>query len=77
MPTSAQRIGAMQNRRRAAGLRELRMAILGTCLNAFRRRIALQVAGLDLAGEADALTWIEAVSAFDEAAPTCPGPTPA
>ena len=55
----------MRERRRARGLRELRLVIPDTRLRSVRRRVATEVAALDQASEDDALTWIEAVSEFD------------
>jgi hypothetical protein len=52
-------------RRRALGLRELRLIVPDARSKAVRRRIAKQVAGLDRSRELDALGWIEAVSEFD------------
>ncbi|HEX5321141.1 MAG TPA: hypothetical protein VFW46_18405 [Stellaceae bacterium] len=54
----------MRNRRRAAGLRELRILFA-----AVRKRIAQQVARLDPEDEREAMRWIEAVSEFDVDAP--------
>jgi hypothetical protein len=56
---------AMRHRRRALGLREIRLTTPDARLSAVRRRIAEQVAGLTLQSEAEALAWIEAVSDFD------------
>jgi hypothetical protein len=58
---------AMRHRRRALGLREVRLTIPDPRLPAVRLRVAEQVARLDRADEADALRWIEAVSEFDNA----------
>ena len=55
----------MRERRRARGLRELRLVIPDTRLRSVRRRVATEVAALDQASEGEALTWIEAVSEFD------------
>jgi hypothetical protein len=55
----------MMRRRRARGLRELRLVVADPRSPAVRRRVAKQVAGLDLDRERDALKWIESVSAFD------------
>jgi hypothetical protein len=62
---AADRMKAMRERRRARGLRELRLIVPDPHSRATRRRIAKQVAGLDLAGERGALAWIESVSEFD------------
>jgi hypothetical protein len=55
----------MRARRRARGLRELRLVIPDARSEAIRRRVAIQVARLDRLGETEALGWIEAVSDFD------------
>jgi hypothetical protein len=55
----------MRQRRRARGLRELRLIVADPRSRAVRRRLARQVAGLDPDRERDALKWIEAVSEFD------------
>jgi hypothetical protein len=56
---------AMRERRRAQGLRELRLVVPDPHAAAVRERIARQVASLDQDAEQDALNWIEAVSVFD------------
>ncbi|MBF0332449.1 MAG: DUF3018 family protein [Alphaproteobacteria bacterium] len=58
---------AMRARRRAAGLREVRLVIPDARAETIRRRVAEQVAGLSPAAEREALDWIESVSEFDEA----------
>jgi hypothetical protein len=60
---------AMRVRRQASGLRELRLVVPDARSGAVRRRVAAAVAALDRAAEHDALTWIESVSEFDDAAP--------
>jgi len=55
----------MRERRRKAGLRELRLAVPDARLQSVRRRVADQVARLARGDEDDALRWIEAVSEFD------------
>jgi hypothetical protein len=55
----------MRARRRARGLRELRLVVPDARLPAVRRRVKLQVSGLSREREEDALRWIEAVSEFD------------
>jgi len=65
MATPAERMKMMRRRRRARGLRELRLVVADPRSWAVRRRVAKQVAGLDLDRERDALMWIEAVSEFD------------
>lgn len=56
---------AMRERRRAQGLRELRLVVPDSRSKAVLRRVAKEVAGLDRAAERDAMRWIEAVSEFD------------
>jgi hypothetical protein len=56
----------MRKRRRADGLRELRLLLPDARNASVRQRIAAQSANLDRTREQDALAWIEAVSEFDE-----------
>jgi hypothetical protein len=56
---------AMRERRRARGLRELRIVVPDPRSEVVQRRIAEQAARLDLDDEEEALRWIEAVSEFD------------
>lgn len=65
MALAAERMRAMRERRRARGLRELRLVVPDARSKAVRRRVAREVAGLDQASERAALKWIEAVSEFD------------
>jgi len=65
MANAAQRMKAMRERRRARGLRELRLAVPDARSPAVRRRIAKQVARLDATVELEAMRWIEAVAEFD------------
>ena len=65
MAEPAERMRAMRQRRRARGLRELRLVVPDARSKAVRRRIAEQVAHLDRGDEEEALKWIEAVSEFD------------
>jgi len=65
MAPPAQRMKMMRERRRAQGLRELRLVVPDARSKAVRRRIARQVARLRPESEHDALAWIEAVSEFD------------
>jgi len=65
MVAAAGRMKMMRQRRRARGLRELRLVVADPRSRAVRRRVAKQVAGLDLDRERDALKWIESVSEFD------------
>lgn len=65
MTAPAERMKMMRQRRRARGLRELRLVVADARSRAVRRRIARHVAALDPDRERDALRWIEAVSEFD------------
>jgi hypothetical protein len=65
MALAAERMKAMRDRRRARGLRELRLIVPDARSKAVQRRVAKEVASLDQARELDALSWIEAVSEFD------------
>jgi len=65
MAHAAERMRAMRERRRAQGLRELRLVVPDPRSKGVLRRIAKQVAGLDQDAEQDAMRWIEAVSEFD------------
>ena len=65
MSLVAERMKAMRERRRARGLRELRLVVPDARSRAVRRRVAKAVAGLDRKRELEALGWIEAVSEFD------------
>ena len=55
----------MRERRRARGLRELRLVVPDARSKAVRRRVAKQVAGLDRSRELEAILWAESVSEFD------------
>jgi hypothetical protein len=65
MALSAERMKAMRERRRARGLRELRLVVPDARSKAVRKRIAKQVAGLDRSLELAAMRWTESVSEFD------------
>jgi hypothetical protein len=65
MAAPAERMKMMRERRRARGLRELRLVVADPRSRAVRRRVAKQVAGLGQERERDVLRWIEAVSEFD------------
>ena len=65
MTAPAERMKVMRQRRRARGLRELRLVVADPRSRAVRRRVAKQVASLDPDRERDALQWIESVSEFD------------
>jgi hypothetical protein len=62
MALAADRMKAMRERRRAPGLRELRLIVPDARSKAVRRRIAKEVAGLDQSRELDALGWIEVIA---------------
>ena len=66
MVEAADRMKAMRERRRARGLRELRLIVPDARSKLVRRRVARAVAGLNSEHELDALRWIEAVAEFDE-----------
>jgi hypothetical protein len=55
----------MRERRRANGLRELRLMVPDVRSRTVRRRLARQVARLNPVAESDALRWIETVAEFD------------
>jgi hypothetical protein len=65
MPEPAERMKMMRQRRRARGLRELRLVVADARSHVVRRRVAKQVSRLDPVRERDALQWIESVSEFD------------
>jgi hypothetical protein len=65
MPAPAERMRMMRQRRRARGLRELRLVVADARSPAVRRRVAKQVSRLDPSRERQALQWIESVSEFD------------
>jgi hypothetical protein len=65
MADAAERMRAMRERRRAQGLRELRLVVPDSRSRTVLRRVAKQVAGLDRAAEREAMRWIEAASEFD------------
>ena len=56
----------MRDRRRARGLRELRLVVPDARSRSVRQRVAIEVAGLKPDSEREALNWIETVSEFDE-----------
>jgi hypothetical protein len=66
MTAPAERMKTMRARRRARGLRELRLVLPDARSPSVRRRVAVQAAKLRRVSEDDALRWIEAVSEFDE-----------
>ena len=65
MAHAAERMRAMRERRRAQGLRELRLVVPDSRSKAVLRRVAKEVAALDRDAERDAMRWIEAVAEFD------------
>jgi Protein of unknown function (DUF3018) len=66
MVQAAERMKAMRDRRRARGLKELRLVVPDARSKTVRRRVARQVAALDRSRELEALKWIEAVAEFDD-----------
>ena len=66
MAEPAERMKSMRNRRRAKGLRELRLVVPDARDPAVQARIAEQVRNLDPEDEAEAMRWIEAVTKIDE-----------
>ena len=76
MPSPADRMRSMRARRRARGVRELRLVIPDPRLPDIRARMASEVARLNATAEDAALRWIEAVSEFDRSdltGPDAPG----
>jgi hypothetical protein len=65
MAQAAERMKAMRERRRARGLRELRLVVPDARSKAVRKRVAKQVAGLDRSREPTAMRWTETISEFD------------
>ena len=65
MAETAERMKAMRERRRARGLRELRLIVPDARSKAVRRRVAKQVESLDPSRESEAIRWAESVSEFD------------
>jgi hypothetical protein len=65
MAPTAERMKAMRERRRARGLRELRLFVPDARSKAVQKRVSKQVAGLDRSRESEALRWMESVSEFD------------
>jgi hypothetical protein len=56
---------AMRERRRARGLRELRLIVPDARSRAVKKRVAKQVAALDRSSETEAMRWTETISEFD------------
>lgn len=69
MAIPAERMKTMRERRRAQGLRELRLVVPDARSEEVRKRIAEQVARLNPDDEREAMEWIEAVSEFDADTP--------
>ncbi|MFA5976432.1 MAG: antitoxin MazE-like protein [Elusimicrobiota bacterium] len=65
MAQTAERMKAMRERRRARGLRELRLVVPDARSRAVQKHVAKQVAGLDRERESEAMRWTESVSEFD------------
>jgi len=65
MALAAERMKAMRERRRARGLRELRLIVPDARSKAVPRRVAKEGASLDRGRELEVLGLIEAVSEFD------------
>lgn len=65
MAATAERMKLMRERRKAKGLREVRLVVPDARLKATQKRVAREVARLHPQAEAAALEWIEAVSEFD------------
>ncbi len=65
MAHAAERMRALRERRRARGLRELRLVVPDSRSKAVLRRVAKEVARLDEAAEREALQWIAAVPDFE------------
>jgi len=55
----------MRDRRRAQGLRELRLVLPDARSPSVQQRVAIEVARLRSTSEDEALSWIETVSEFD------------
>lgn len=66
MAMASERMKAMRERRRARGLRELRLVVPDARSKIVRRRIAKEVASLNQDDELAAMRWIESVSEFDD-----------
>lgn len=63
--SAAERMKTMRERRRAKGLRELRLLVPDLRSEIVRKQIAAEVASLNRQSELEALAWIESVSEFD------------
>lgn len=64
--TSAEGMGTMRSRRRVRAQREVRLILPDARTEEVRTRTAEAVSRLDPEQEAEALSWIEAVSEFHE-----------
>ncbi|MEA1652109.1 antitoxin MazE-like protein [Nitrospirillum sp. BR 11164] len=69
MTQTAARVRAFRERRKALGLREVRIFIPNARSTTVQARIAAQAARLDHADEQAAMDWVEAVSEFDNEDP--------
>ena len=65
MTAPSERMRMMRERRRAQGLRELRLIVPDPRLTSVRERVAAEVGCLDRSTEDEAIGWTEAVSEFD------------
>ena len=65
MSGAAERMKTMRERRRAKGLRELRLLVPDLRSEIVRKQIAAEIASLNRQSELEALAWIESVSEFD------------
>jgi hypothetical protein len=69
MAVPAERMKAMRERRRAKGLRELRLVVPDARSEEVRRQVAAEAAQMNPEAELEAMKWIEAVSEFDADTP--------
>jgi hypothetical protein len=65
MASAAERMRALRARRKAQGLREIRLIVPDTRTAEFRQRVAEEIARLNPEDEEEAMRWIEAVSRRD------------
>jgi hypothetical protein len=65
MASSAERMKSLRERRRAQGLREIRIVVPDIRLPEVQRELARQVATLDPDDEREVMQFIEAVNWFD------------
>ncbi len=76
MTAPAERMKAMRARRRAQGLREIRLLVPDMRKKSVRREFEERLELLDRAVEKDALRWIESVSEFHNPPADDPFPPP-